>query len=299
LQAFRWGVSFFGDFKMIGRIHAVMFGLFAGLGITTAAATLLPAQVAAVAAGLETAGYTDVRVTERVFGGFAIEGLKGSDFAVIVVDAEGNMLDHAELFRDEDDDGVFETNETLGKAGRAALRSLIVEALVALPESTERDVRFGNLDTVGFAQNVENLFATGGMRVGAGQRLGSGSIALLDETLSLATDAEGLQRRGETQVQLKSMVGFGLLSLSATGTNPGGASGGFAPLTIILPEMVTSGVNAEDIRSSVTSTTPDAEALKAALTAGAPSAEALTAQIMSTAPTTESIRASFTAPSTP
>lgn len=284
---------------MIGRIHAAVFGLVAGLGITAVAAMSLPPQVAAVATGLESAGYTDVRVTERIFGGFAIEGIKGTDFAMIVVDAEGNMLDHAELFRDEDGDGVFETGETLGNPGRATLRALIVEALSAPAESTERNVQFGNLDTVGFAQNAETLFATGGMRINAGQRLGSGKIAVLDETLSLEADADGLQRRGESQLQTKSMVGLGLLSLSATGTNTGGASGGFAPLTITLPETVTSGVNAEDIRSSVTSTSPDAEALQASITAGAPSAEALTAQIMSTVPTAESIRATVAAPNTP
>jgi hypothetical protein len=284
---------------MIGRIHAAVFGLVAGLGLTAAAAVTLPAPVAAVAAGLEHAGYTDVRVTERVFGGFAIEGTKGADFAMIVVDAQGMMLDHAELFRDADGDGVFETNETLGLPGRSTLRDLIFEALAAPAEPTERDVNVGTLDTPGFGQNMESLFATGGLRLDAGQRLGSGSISFVDESLSLDQDGEGLQRRGDSQSQLKTTTGLGMLTLSATATNRGGASGTFAPLTINLPGTVTSGVNAEDIRSSVTSNGPDGEALGNSITAMAPSAAALTEQIMSNAPTAESIRATITAPTAP
>jgi hypothetical protein len=284
---------------MIGRIHTAVFGLVAGLGLTAAAAGTVPAAVAAVAAGLENAAYTDVLVTERIFGGFAIEGTKGADFAMIIVDAQGMMLDHAELFRDADGDGVFETNETLGLPGRNTLRDLIFEALAAPADPTEREVNFGTLDTAGFGQNMESLFATGGLRLNAGQRLGSGNIALLDESLSLDGDSEGLQRRGDSQTQLQTMTGLGILTLSATATNRGSASGTFAPLMINLPGTVTSGVNAEDIRSSVTSNIPDAKALGNSITAVAPSAAALTEQIMFNAPTAESIRATTTAPMTP
>lgn len=284
---------------MIGRVQSVVFCFVVGFGLTAASAFAMPAPVAAVAAGLEHAGYTDVRVTERVFGGFAIEGTKGADFAMIVVDAQGMMLDHAELFRDADGDGVFETNETLGLPGRSTLRDLIFEALSASAEPTKRDVNAGTLDTPGFAQNAESLFATGGLRLSAGQRLGSGSLALLDERLSLDDDGEGLQRRGDSQSQLKTTAGLGMLMLSATATTNGGASGTFAPLTINLPETVTSGVTAEDIRASITSNGPDAESLGNSITAMAPVAAALTEQIMSKAPTAESIRATITAPTAP
>ena len=91
---------------MFGRLCATVFGAVAGLGLVAAGAVTLPERVAAVAAGLERSGYTDVRVTERIFGGFAIQGKKGTDFAIIALDADGKMLNHAELFRDVDGDGV-------------------------------------------------------------------------------------------------------------------------------------------------------------------------------------------------
>jgi hypothetical protein len=283
---------------MTGFIHTA-FGFVAGLGLTAAAAGTVPVPVAAVAVGLENAAYTDVLVTERIFGGFAIEGTKGADFAIIIVDAQGKMLDHAELFRDADGDGVFEANETLGLPGRNTLRDLIFEALATPADQTEREVNFGTLDTAGFGQNIKSLFAIGGLRLNAGQRLGSGSIALLDESLSLDVDREGLQRRGDSQTQLQTMTGFGILKLSAAATNGGGAGGAFAPLMISLPGAVTSGVNAEDIRSSVTSNILDAKALENSIMALAPSAVALTEQIMINAPTVESIRAIITSSMTP
>lgn len=284
---------------MFGRIHAAVFGLVAGLGIAAAGAVTLPAPVAAVAAGLEKAGFTDVRVTERIFGGFAIQATKGEEFAMIVLDAEGQMLDHAELFRDADGDGVFETNETLGLPGRTALQGLIVAALDAPSASADRQLNYGAVDGAGFEQNSETLFATGGLRVNAGQTLGSGGIASSEKMLSLDYDGEGLQRRGERRVQQQSMAGLGSLTLSASATETGGIMGGFAPLTVDVPNGVTNAVDAEGIRNTVAANTPDAAALQSAIMAAAPSASALTQQILSTAPTAESIRASITAPTSP
>jgi hypothetical protein len=284
---------------MFGRLHAAVFGLLAGLGLAAAGAATLPAPIAAVAAGLERAGYTDVRVTERIFGGFAIQGKKGADFAMVVLDADGKMLDHAELFRDVDGDGVFETNETLGMPGRTVLRGLIIAALDAPPGSAERKLNYGTVDGAGFEQNAQTLFAKGGLRVDAEQTLGSGGIASTEQILSLNYDAEGIQRRGESRVQQKTMSGLGSLTLSATAVEAGGVTGGFAPLTVDVPTNVTSGVDAEGIRRDVAANTPDAAALKESITANTPSAAALTQQIMSTAPTAESIRASITAPTPP
>lgn len=284
---------------MFGRIHAAIFGVVAGLGLAAAWAVTLPAPVAAIATGLEKAGYTSVLVTERIFGGFAIQGRKGTDFAMIVLDADGQMLDHAELFRDADGDGVFETNETLGQSGRSTLRKLIVAALDAKPGSAERDLLWGTADKPGFAQESTTLFATGGLRLDASQTLGSGGIAIEEKSLSLNSDEDGFQRRGEQRVQQKSMVGLGELSLSATATTPGGALGTFAPLTVNVPAGVSSGVNAQQIRSDVAATAPNAAALTSTITAAAPSAQALTQQILSTAPTADSIRAGITAPAPP
>lgn len=284
---------------MFTRIQAAVFGLTAGLGIATAGAVTLPAPIAAIASGLEKAGYTDVRVTERVFGGFAIQATKGADFAMIALDAEGKMLDHAELFRDVDGDGVFETDETLGIPGRTILRDLISAALEAPPGSTDRKLSSGAVDSAGFAQHMETLFATGGLRLDAGQTLGSGGIASTEKLLSLDADGDGIQRRGESRVQQQTMAGFGVLQLSATGSNKGGITGTFAPLTVDVPDGVSSGVNAEDIRSDVAANAPDAAALQSSITAAAPSAAALTQQILSTAPTAESVRATITAPTAP
>jgi hypothetical protein len=284
---------------MFGRIHAAVFGLVAGLGIAAAGAVTLPAPVAAVAAGLEKAGFTDVRVTERIFGGFAIQATKGEEFAMIALDADGKMLDHAELFRDADGDGVFETNETMGVPGRNALRDLIFAALDAPPASADRQLNFGAVDGAGFEQNSETLFATGGLRVNASQTLGSGGIASSEKMLSLDYDGEGLQRRGERRVQQQTMAGLGSLTLSASATETGGITGGFAPLTVDVSTGVTNAVDAEGIRSNVAANTPDAAALRSAITAAAPSAAALTEQILSTAPTAESIRAGITAPTSP
>lgn len=284
---------------MFGRIHAAVLGLVAGLGLAAAGAVTLPAPIAAIAAGLEKAGYTDVRVTERVFGGFAIQGMKGTDFAMIALDAEGKMLDHAEIFRDADGDGVFETDETLGIPGRTALRDLIFAALDAPNVSSERELKYGAVDGAGFSQNMETLFAPGGLRLDAGQTLGSGGIASTEKLLSLDGDTEGKQRRGELREQTQTMTGFGILSLSATATNRGGITGSFAPLTVDLPDSISSGVDAEAIRSTVAANTPDAAALQSTITAAAPSAAALTQQIMSSAPTADSIRSGITAPTSP
>lgn len=284
---------------MVGRILAAVCGLFAGVGYTAAAAVTLPASIAAVAAGLESAGYTDVRVTERIFGGFAIEGVKGTDYAMIVADPKGNMLDHAELFRDSDGDGVFEASETLGIPGSTTLRRLIAEALDAPPPSTQRAAKLANSDTAGFGQSMESLFASGGMRLDAAQRLGNGSVVMSEMTQSLHADAEGFQRRGESRTQLNSTTGLGLKTISAIATLPGGISGGFAPLTIDLPDSFTNGVNAEEIRTNVISSAPDANALQASISASTPSAVALTAQILSTTPTANSIRATITGPPMP
>ncbi len=284
---------------MVGRIHATICGLVMGLGVCSAGAVTLPTPVSAVANGLQTAGYSDVRVTERIFGGFAIQGRKGTDFAMIVLDAEGQMLDHAELFRDADGDGVFETNETLGQPGRATLRKLIVASLDAKPGSAERDVLGGTADQPGFAQQSTTLFAPGGLRFGASQTLGSGGVALEEQSLSLNSDADGFQRRGERRVQQQSMVGLGMLSLSATATTPGGALGTFAPLTVNVPTGISSGVDAQQIRSDVAASAPNAAALTSTITAAAPSAAALTQQILSNVPTADSIRAGITAPTPP
>lgn len=214
---------------MVGRIHAAISGLAMWLGLacagTGAMAATLPAPVAAVANGLENAGYTDVRVTERIFGGFAIQGRKGGDFAMIVLDAEGQMLDHAELFRDADGDGVFETDETLGQPGRSTLRKLIATSLDAKPGSAERDLLAGNTDQPGFSQDMTTLFAPGGLRVQANQTLGSGGIAVVDQSLSLNSDSDGYQRRGEQRTQLQTMSGLGVLSLAADVTTPAGSTG--------------------------------------------------------------------------
>jgi hypothetical protein len=284
---------------MFGRIHAAAFGLVAGLGIAQAGAITLPAPVAAVAAGLERSGYTDVRVTERIFGGFAIQGTKGTDFAIIALDAQGKMLDHAELFRDADGDGVFETDETLGNPGREALRTLIRTSLAEPATATDRDLKFGETDSAGFSQNMDSLFAPGGLRIEAGQQLGSGGVALAEKMVSLDSDGTGIQRRGERRVQQESMAGFGVLSFSAQTASSGGVTGSFAPLTIDAPTGVTAGANAEEIRNGVAANTPDRTALQNTITAGAPSAADLTQQILSTAPTAESIRAGITAPTAP
>jgi hypothetical protein len=284
---------------MIGRISAAVFGFWVGFGLTAAAAVTMPALVAAVAGGLENAGYTDVRVTERVFGGFAIEGTKDADFAIIVVDYQGIILDHAELFRDADGDGVFEVSETLGLPGSSTLRDLIFEALAASAEPTQRNVNVGTLDVPGFGQNRGSLFATGGLRLDAGERLGSGSFALLDQGLSLGEDGDGLQRRGVSQKQLLTMTGLGMLTLSATATGPGGQSGSFAPLSVNLPGAFTSGANVEDIRSKVAGSSPDSQVLRAAITAVAPSAADLIEQIKSNVPTAEVIHATITTPTVP
>lgn len=284
---------------MFGRSHAVVFGLMAGLGLSVAGAATLPAPIAAVAAGLEKAGYTDVRVTERVFGGFAIQGMKGTDFAMIALNAEGKMLDQAEIFRDVDVDGVFETDETLGIPGRDILRDLIVAALEAPPASAERELKYGAVNASGFTQNMQTLFAPGGLRLDAGETLGSGGVASREKILMLDTDGDGLQRRGEKRVQEQTMAGLGFLTLSATATTKGGITGSFAPLTVDVPDGITSGVDAEEIRNTVAANTPDAAALESSIIAASPSAAALTAQIMSTAPTAESIRATITAPTAP
>lgn len=277
------------------------FGLVAGVMAVVAGwagATTVPAAVAAVAAGLERAGYTNVRVTERIFGGFAIEGRKGGDFAIITLDARGEMLDHAELFRDKDGDGVFETNETLGTPGRGQLRDLVVSSLKE-PVSTERVVQTGNVENAGFGQGIGTLFAQGGLRVDAHERLGSGGLATEEKVISLAQDGVGMQRRGERRFQQQSVSGLGLLSLSATTAAPGGAVGSFAPLTVDVPQPVDSGVDGAAIRSEVAANSPDATALRAQITANAPSASALTQQITSAAPTAESIKAGIAAPTAP
>ncbi|OYU19385.1 MAG: hypothetical protein CFE34_05635 [Rhodobacteraceae bacterium PARR1] len=284
---------------MVGRIHATICGLVMGLGLGGAGALTLPTAVAAVANGLQTAGYSDVRVTERIFGGFAIQGRKGTDFAMIVLDAEGRMLDHAELFRDTDGDGVFETDETLGQPGRATLRKLIVASLDAKPGSAERDVLEGTADQPGFAQQSTTLFATGGLRLDASQTLGSGGVASQEQTLSLNSDGEGMQRRGEKRVQQETMAGLGILSLSATATTSGGADGTFAPLTVNVPTGISSGVDAQQIRSDVAGNAPDAASLTSTITAASPTAAALTQQILSNVPSADSIRAGITAPSAP
>lgn len=282
---------------MFGRIHAAVFGLVAGLGIAQAGAVTLPAPVAAVAAGLEQSGYTNVRVTERIFGGFAIQGTKGTDFAIIVLDAKGNMLDHAELFRDADGDGVFETDETLGNPGRDALRNVIRASLAAPAPSNERELQYGEIDSAGFAQNAESLFAPGGLRVEGGQQLGSGGIASTEKMVSLDSDGAGVQRRGERRVQQESMSGIGVLSFSAQTADIGGATGSFAPLTTEIQTSVAA--TAAEIRSGVAADAPDRTALQNTITAGAPSAAALTEQILSATPTAESIRAGISAPTAP
>ncbi len=280
---------------MFGRLCATVFGAVAGLGLVAAGAVTLPERVAAVAAGLERSGYTDVRVTERIFGGFAIQGKKGTDFAIIALDADGKMLNHAELFRDVDGDGVFESTETLGMPGRATLRNLILDALDEPPSNADRDLAYGDANAAGFQQNMDSLFAPGGLRLDAGERLGSGGIATKDEVSLLNADGNGMQRRGERREQQQSMVRQGVLSLSATATNLGGVTGSFAPLAI----DVGSAAAAEEIRNSVSANAPDQAALQSAITAASPSAAELTQQILSATPTAESIRAGITAPTAP
>lgn len=284
---------------MAGILRASVFALVTGLGLSSAAAVTLPAPVAAVIVGLEKAGYTDVRVTERIFGGFAIQGRKGGDFALIAIDAQGQLLDHAELFRDADNDGVFETDETLGTRGQVALRDLVIASLAATKGSAERDLNYGTVDVAGFKQNANSLFAPGGLRVVANETLGSGGMSQHEQSVSLDADGTGYQRRGVRTVQQDSMAGFGLLSLSATAVLPGGVSGAFAPLSVDTPQGVTSGVNEAEIRSSVAANAPNAAALQASITSAAPNAAALTATIMAAAPTAEQVRAGISAPTAP
>lgn len=279
--------------------RATILGLITGLGLSAAGAVTLPAPVAAVIAGLEKAGFTDVRVTERIFGGFAIQGRKGAEFALIAMDAQGRLLDHAELFRDADNDGVFETDETLGTRGQTALRDLVIAALAAPAGTAEIDLRYGDTDVAGFKQGQDSLFAPGGLQIQANETLGSGGMSAREESVSLDADQTGYQRRGARTVQQESMAGFGLLSLSATAALPGGIGGAFAPLTIDTPQGVGSGVNEAEIRSSVAANAPDAAALQASITAAAPNATALTASIVANAPTAEQVRAGISAPTAP
>lgn len=248
----------------------------------------VPAAVAEIAATLEAQGYTQVRVTERIFGGYVVEGRKGADFAMIALLDDGRTLDHTELFRDADADGVFEQAETTGPAAQAALRSLVTATLAkpAGTTTTTRTALSGQTDIAGFNQQVTTLFAPRGMKVEATERLGSGGMMVQDTTQRRDLDADGVQRRGSVTTQTRSMAEFGSLNLSAVTALPGGPQGSFAPLTISAGDAAANAALASGIRSTVTASTPDATALRASILSTAPSADAIRAGITPpTAPT--------------
>lgn len=261
-----------------------------------AAADATPWQVEAVALHLEAGGYTEVRVTKRVFGGFAVQALDGDRFVMILLSPDGLRVSHAELFEDADADGVFESDEALGLDGTATLRALVAEAVKAgpadaAPDATPRDIAGGDVQDPAHAQKQESLFAPAAVKAYGKENVGAFGIgAEASETL-WDTDAEGSQRRGRTTTDTKFMSGFATTERSAWAINKGGPQGDFAPLALSIDQADGAG-----IRDAVTSAAPNAETLGASLTLGAPNADDLRAAILATTPTADSIRALIPVP---
>lgn len=263
------------------RLAAAVAGLLAMCGTAWASAgpANVPAPVAEIAATLEAQGYTQVRVTERIFGGYVVEGRKGADFALIILQEDGRTLDHTELFRDADNNGIFAQDETTGPAAQAGLRSLVTATLAKPATAAGRKADGETNENIGFAQQGTTLFAPRGLRLDASERLGSGGLAILDSTERRDIDAEGVQRRATFTTQTRTLSTFGSLSLSASTALPGGPAGSFAPISIPGVDSETRTEMANSIRSTVTATAPDATALKAAILSTAPSADAIRAGI--------------------
>lgn len=258
-----------------------------------AQAAELPPTVEAVAAALEDAGYDEVAVTLRVFGGYVVQASKDEDFVIVALAAGGKTLDHTQVFRDSDGDGVAGTDETLGPDVTAPLQSLIAAAL-SDPQGgggDTRDVRSGAVEVSGFTQRSESLFSGTSLRASGHEVLGSGQVASTLERKVTHKDAVGEQRRAVQTEQLQSMSGFRIDDRIATVTESGGAPGAFLPLTL------SSGfVDAEAIRADALSQAPDAGSLRATILGATPDAEALRSRILDGAPTADAIRATIVAP---
>ena len=138
-----------------------------------------------------------------------------------------------------------------------------------------------------------------------------------EQTLSLNSDGEGRQRRGTKSVQQQTVVGLGILSLSATTTGVGGPQGAFAPLAVDAPlgfgntgpdwtsftvasgDSSVSVVNGEGTFVNGKSRDQIAQDVLSSVNSSVPDAASLTQQIVANAPTAESIRAGITAPTAP
>lgn len=278
--------------------HAVI-GVVGLVGLSSGLAhgSEVPTTVDAVAASLEDAGYTEVAVTLRVFGGYVLQARKGDAFVMVALGADGVTLDHAEVFRDSDGDGVFGSDEALGPDETQPLRLMVTTALSAPdpdpdgPDGGTGDVRGGVVEIAGFAQRPESLFAGASLRASAREVLGSGHVVSTVEREETIEDTRGGQRRAVQTLQSQSMSGFEIRDQIATVMQPGGAPGEFQPLT-----FAGGFADADAIRADALSQTPDAESLRNSITGAAPDAEALRTRILGSIPSADAIRGAIVPP---
>ena len=244
---------------------------------STAPAADLPAPVAAAAATLSNMGYSEVGVSLRVFGGYALHGQKEGVFVTIALSSDAKTLVSAMLFRDLDGNGVFGQDESLGPSETRPLTILIKTALsdpasVAAPTGTaapEENVA-RDVDIPGFTQIFQTLPIGPILQITASERLGVGTPVLEETRTEISATSDGGQDNGQHVTQVTSVAGLHLRDRNTA------VSG--------------SGV------TSVTLSQVDVAAIRASVTSAAPDGNVLRESILASVPTSDSIRAGIAAP---
>lgn len=253
----------------------------------------IPAPVASVALMLKKAGYTDVAVGQRVFGGYVVQARDGDIFALFTIRPDGATLDTAELFRDRDDDGIFADDEALHLNDAQPLATAVRQALAA-PASADGPATLTAEDTLsmpGFAQSHDPLFAGASLMVTATERVGSGAVTTQSEQTGAKRSVRGSAFESFNVIETTSFSGLNDRQAAASVIERGGVVGSFAPLS-----FGTNGADADALRAAAIAAAPEADSLRESLTFGAPDAVAVETAIRAGIPSADAIRATILPP---
>ena len=237
----------------------------------------LPVTVKAVAAAMADMGYTDVGVSLRVFGGYVLQGKMDDTFVMIALSENGTRLDRVEIFVDQDSNGVFGINESLGSDDQRFLMNAIVAAFpkelaIGLPQEVGEQVALTNdlnVTVPGFTQEFEASVTGTSMRIMASEKLGVGVPTLIDVTNATSKDVEGEQVLGSKRKQVVEVAGLLSRSRDTNVSHFGGTKVGLTPS------------DAAGIRDNVLASTPDSNTLRDQIELHVPTADGIRAGIVS------------------
>ena len=237
----------------------------------------LPVTVKAVAAAMADMGYTDVGVSLRVFGGYVLQGKMDDTFVMIALSENGTRLDRVEIFVDQDSNGVFGINESLGSDDQRFLMNAIVAAFPrelanGLPQEVGEQVALTNdlnVTVPGFTQEFEASVTGTSMRIMASEKLGVGVPTLIDVTNATSKDVEGEQVLGSKRKQVVEVAGLLSRSRDTNVSHSGGTKVGLTPS------------DAAGIRDNVLASTPDSNTLRDQIELHVPTADGIRAGIVS------------------